>query len=44
LSEAHWRLLRAESSCHFYWGEAWVPRCHSDLEEVWSILNGLNAR
>ena len=44
LSEAHWRLLRAETSCHFFWGEAWLPRCHSDLEEVWAILNGLNAR
>jgi len=44
LSEAQWRLLRAETSCHFFWGEAWVPRCHSDLEEVWTILNGLNPR
>jgi 4-alpha-glucanotransferase len=41
LSEAQWRLLRAETSCHFFWGEAWVPRCHADLDEVWGILNGL---
>ncbi|MBK1693973.1 glycoside hydrolase family 57 [Chromatium weissei] len=24
-------LLRAETSCHFYWGEAWVPRAEADL-------------
>ncbi len=44
LEEAHWRLLRAETSCNFFWGEAWVPRCHADLDQVWAILNGLNAR
>jgi len=41
LAEAHWRLLRAGTSCNFFWGEAWVPRCHNDLDEVWAILNGL---
>ncbi len=34
LHEAHWRLLRAETSCHFYWGDAWVYRNHSDLDGV----------
>ena len=42
LSEAHWRLLRAQTSCNFFWGEAWLPRCHADLDETWAILNGLN--
>ena len=41
LSEAQWRLLRAETSCNFYWGEAWVQRCHHDLDQTWSILNAL---
>ena len=41
LSEAQWRLLRAETSCNFYWGEAWVRRCHNDLDETWAILNEL---
>lgn len=41
LSEAQWRLLRAETSCHFFWGEAWVQRCHADLDEAWRILNQL---
>lgn len=31
--EATWRLLRAETSCNFYWGEAWVPRADSDLDK-----------
>ncbi|MBI3849109.1 MAG: glycoside hydrolase family 57 [Verrucomicrobia bacterium] len=33
LEEAHWRLLRAETSCNFFWGEAWVHRCRSELDE-----------
>jgi 4-alpha-glucanotransferase len=39
LEEAHWRLLRAETSCNFFWGEAWLPRCHRDLDEAWQRLN-----
>ncbi|MBL8661124.1 MAG: hypothetical protein JNM75_15405 [Rhodospirillales bacterium] len=34
LDEAHWRLLRAETSCNFYWGEAWVYKSHEDLDAV----------
>src|SRR5439155_21239012 len=34
LEQAHWRLLRAETSCNFFWGEAWVERCHRDLDEA----------
>ncbi len=44
LSEAQWRLLRAETSCNFFWGQAWVDRCHRDLDETWAILNSLNPR
>ena len=32
LEQARWRVLRAETSCNFYWGEAWVERCHNDLD------------
>ena len=32
IAEAMWRLLRAETSCHLYWGEAWVPRAEADLD------------
>ncbi|MGF1615778.1 MAG: glycoside hydrolase family 57 [Gammaproteobacteria bacterium] len=38
LEEAHRRILRAETSCHFFWGEAWVPRCHQDLDEACTCL------
>jgi len=42
--EAHWHLLRAETSCNFFWGEAWVQRCHADLDIVARELQQLNAR
>jgi alpha-amylase/alpha-mannosidase (GH57 family) len=32
LDQAHWRLLRAETSCNLYWGEAWVYKVHEDLD------------
>jgi alpha-amylase/alpha-mannosidase (GH57 family) len=38
LEQAHWRLLRAETSCNFFWGEAWVDRCHSDLDHAARLL------
>ncbi len=33
LSEAQWRLLRAETSCNFFWGQEWVGRTHADLDQ-----------
>lgn len=32
IEEARWRVLRAETSCNVFWGEAWVGRCHDDLD------------
>jgi len=34
IEDAMWHLLRAETSCNFYWGEAWVGRCHHDLDRA----------
>ena len=34
LEEAHWRLLRAETSCNVFWGEDWVYKTHADLDEA----------
>jgi alpha-amylase/alpha-mannosidase (GH57 family) len=34
IEQAQWRLLRAETSCSFYWGEAWVHRAHQDLDAM----------
>ena len=38
LEEAHWHLLRAETSCNFFWGEAWIQRCHDDLDQAHRFL------
>lgn len=34
LEQAHWRLLRAETSCNLFWGEDWVHKAHTDLDEA----------
>jgi 4-alpha-glucanotransferase len=34
LENAYWHLLRAETSCNFFWEEAWVQRCHDDLDRA----------
>ncbi|HZR19278.1 MAG TPA: glycoside hydrolase family 57 [Verrucomicrobiae bacterium] len=42
IEQAYWRLLRAETSCNFFWGEAWVQRCHQDLDDVLGILHNVS--
>jgi alpha-amylase/alpha-mannosidase (GH57 family) len=32
--QAYFRLLRAQTSCNFFWGQAWVDKAHTDLDEV----------
>ncbi len=44
IEQALWKLLRAETSCNFYWGEDWVYKAHQDLDEAWQHLNNVNAR
>ena len=44
LEEAHWRVLRAETSCNFFWGEAWLQRCHDDLDQATHFLNQAGSR
>jgi hypothetical protein len=39
IEEAMWHLLRAETSCNIYWGEAWVHRAESDLEAAREALS-----
>ena len=34
LDTAYWHVLRAETSCNFFWGEAWLSRCEGDLDEA----------
>lgn len=38
LDEAQWRVLRAQTSCNFFWGQAWVNRCEQDLDEAARLL------
>jgi hypothetical protein len=44
LEEAMWHLLRAETSCHCYWGEAWVDRVHRDLDISLTCLEQARSR
>jgi 4-alpha-glucanotransferase len=34
LDTAYWHVLRAETSCNFFWGEEWLPRAAGDLDEA----------
>ena len=31
-------ILRAETSCNFFWGDTWVQRCHDDLDQATNHL------
>jgi alpha-amylase/alpha-mannosidase (GH57 family) len=31
---AYWHVLRAETSCNFFWGQEWLPRAEGDIEEA----------
>jgi alpha-amylase/alpha-mannosidase (GH57 family) len=44
LEEARWRLLRAETSCNIFWGEAWVDRAAGDLEASVAALDAADER
>ncbi len=44
MSAAHQRLLRAETSCNFYWGDAWVARANRDLDEAEKTLARFRAK
>ena len=43
LDEAWWRLLRAETSCYYFWGEAWVNRAHEGLNDTQHWLDKARA-
>jgi alpha-amylase/alpha-mannosidase (GH57 family) len=38
LDQAYWHLLRAETSCNFYWGSRWVHRAFDDLEQAERLI------
>ncbi|MBI5388212.1 MAG: glycoside hydrolase family 57 [Verrucomicrobia bacterium] len=43
IEQARWRLLRAETSCNLFWGEAWVPRIDQDLAAARAHLETVTA-
>ena len=44
LEQAYWRVLRAETSCNFFWGDAWLSRCHEDLDGATHFLDQAGSR
>lgn len=42
LDRAYWHILRAETSCNFYWGSHWVHRAFDDLEEAERLIDRCN--
>jgi alpha-amylase/alpha-mannosidase (GH57 family) len=44
LEQAYWRVLRAETSCNFFWGEDWLQRCHDDLDQATHFLDQAGSR
>ncbi|MFP4602316.1 MAG: glycoside hydrolase family 57 [Halochromatium sp.] len=43
LDDAQWRLLRAETSCNLFWGEAWCDRATADLAVAEQCLDQIDA-
>ena len=39
IEDATWHLLRAETSCNIYWGEAWCDRAEADLTAAGQALD-----
>jgi alpha-amylase/alpha-mannosidase (GH57 family) len=39
LEQSYFRILRAQTSCNFFWGEAWVERAHRDLDDALALLD-----
>jgi hypothetical protein len=42
LEDAQWHLLRAETSCNIFWGEAWCDRATADLDATEAVLDQLD--
>ncbi|MBK5929169.1 glycoside hydrolase family 57 [Halochromatium salexigens] len=42
LEDAQWHLLRAETSCNIFWGEAWCYRAAADLDVAEQLLDQID--
>jgi 4-alpha-glucanotransferase len=41
LAEAYEAILRAETSCYLFWGDAWIPRLYAETQTAHRLLNDL---
>ncbi len=41
LDRAYWHILRAETSCNFFWGSNWVHRAFDDLEQAERLIESV---
>jgi len=41
LDRAYWHILRAETSCNFFWGSHWVHRAFDDLEQAEALIEAV---
>jgi len=39
ITEAYDHILKAETSCHFFWGSRWVHRSFDELEQAYRLLD-----
>ncbi len=37
-------ILRAETSCNFFWGSAWVHKSFDELERAYHLLDTAKAK
>lgn len=39
LQEAYEAILRAETSCYLFWGDAWIPKLYAEAQKARDLLN-----
>lgn len=39
LAKAYWHVLKAETSCNFYWGSRWVHKAYDDIEAADRLID-----
>jgi alpha-amylase/alpha-mannosidase (GH57 family) len=44
IPEVEEHILRAETSCNLFWGDAWVPRVYEDTREAKRLMRRINIK
>ena len=42
LQEAYEAILRAETSCYLFWGDAWIPKLYAETRVARDLMNGMS--